>query len=93
VAEPLRGLLMTGQLHLEPADSGIVSAAGCRPEPGDHVRIKRAGADVRSGVVELVSADYQKVWLKAEGVNLRQLFDISEGYEFAPSPPAALVGG
>jgi len=88
VAEPLRGVLMTGQVPLEPADWGPSLAAGCRPESGDHVKIERDGADVHSGVVEFVSEDFRKVWLKAEGVNLRRLFDRSEGYEFAPCPTA-----
>jgi len=90
VAEPLCGRLMTGQVPLEPADCGPSLAAVYRPEPSDHVKIERDGAEVHSGVVEVVSEDFRKVWLKAEGVNLRRLFDISEGYEFILCPTAAL---
>lgn len=82
---------MTSQYPPEP-DCGASSAAGWKPEPGDYVEIRRNGAELHSGTVEVASEDYRKVWLKAEGVNLRRLFDISEGYEIRPVPAAGGSG-
>ena len=83
------GFALPGRCSPELLDPLTTTAAGWRPEPGDQVDIQLNGATVRSGVVDLISEDHQQVWLMADGVNTRQLFDTSEGFRIRPAGPLA----
>lgn len=48
---------------------------------GEQVEIKLAGQYVRTGVVDLATPDDSVLWLAADGVWTRQLFDKYSGYE------------
>jgi hypothetical protein len=86
MAQKGRGVLMTSaELHPEiTAVPGDGLAAEWRPIPGAQVEIRRSGRVVGSGTVDVASADCGRVWLAAEGVESRRLFDKGEGYEVLP---------
>jgi hypothetical protein len=72
------------------ANDGAVTER--KPTPGAQVEIQRAGHIVRTGTVEATSPDGNRIWLAADGVELRRLFDKGEGFEIRqPSPYARKV--
>ena len=47
---------------------------------GEHVQIRQQGRKVRHGRVDAVTADASVLWIEANGLFLRTLFEKSQGY-------------
>lgn len=51
---------------------------------GLHVRIQKGGRTVRTGQVEAVTATADALWISAQGLDSRALYEKAEGYTAVP---------
>lgn len=51
---------------------------------GLHVRIQKGGRTVRTGHVEAVTATADALWVSAQGLDSRTLYEKAEGYTVLP---------
>ena len=54
---------------------------------GLHVRIQKDGRTVRSGQVDAVTATADALWVSAQGLDSRALYEKAEGYTVLPLQP------